>query len=166
MKLTQQVLKNSLLLSGEIDDAALLPLTQYLAKYKKGTILINSEGGNVVAGLAMYDIIRASGCDLTAIVVGECQSIAIMPLLACKKRYGLKHSKFSIHHGSFEMNQPESQKEMVGIVKELIEQDKDYQNIILSTTKMTAKELANKIKYGYYFNSTEATKYKFIEKIL
>ncbi len=68
------------------------------------SIYINSPGGVINAGLAIYDTIRYIGCDVRTVCIGQAASLGAL-LLACGtpgKRYALPHSRIMIHqpHGA------------------------------------------------------------------
>ncbi len=62
-------------------------------------ILINSRGGSVQDGWAIYDVLRSSGKNITATVEGVCASMASVVLMAAPKeaRYSAPHATFCIH---------------------------------------------------------------------
>lgn len=62
-------------------------------------IIINSGGGDVNQGLAIYDAIRRTPCKVIATVVGTCYSIAAWILQAADHRIMTPHSSLMIHEG-------------------------------------------------------------------
>ena len=63
------------------------------------SLYVNSPGGSITAGLAIYDTIQFIKNDVTTICVGQAASMAAV-LLACgcaKKRFALPHSRILIH---------------------------------------------------------------------
>ncbi len=63
------------------------------------SILINSPGGSLFEGLAMYDMVKNS--DIEIGVIGLCASAATLPLIASSKRWGTPNSRYLIHNPSF-----------------------------------------------------------------
>lgn len=63
------------------------------------TIVINSQGGNVTDGYAMYDAIRSCKCRFRVEVMGQCMSAATMVLAAGDERIAHKNAVFMIHDG-------------------------------------------------------------------
>ena len=63
------------------------------------SLYINSPGGSVTAGLAIYDTMQFVKCDVSTICVGQCASMAAVLLAAgaAGKRYALPHSRVLIH---------------------------------------------------------------------
>lgn len=66
----------------------------YSRTYPK-TILINSDGGDVAAALAIYDAL--SGRDIDTVATGACQSAATIVLQAGQVRYATPHTYFRVH---------------------------------------------------------------------
>jgi ATP-dependent Clp protease protease subunit len=62
------------------------------------TLYIRSSGGNVPAGLDIYDIVKHSKAPVTGIVFSYANSMAAIILQACKIRKALKHSQIVIHN--------------------------------------------------------------------
>ncbi|HET6352385.1 MAG TPA: ATP-dependent Clp endopeptidase proteolytic subunit ClpP [Coriobacteriia bacterium] len=62
-------------------------------------LYINSPGGSVTAGLAIYDTMQFIKCPVSTICVGQCASMAAVLLAAgaAGKRYALPHSRVLIH---------------------------------------------------------------------
>ena len=82
---------NAPILEGEIG----LDIT--LSSFKGvESVLINSPGGSLFAGLAQYDYIKGSGVEVGCI--GVCASAATLPLLASDKRWGTPNSRYLIHN--------------------------------------------------------------------
>ncbi len=63
------------------------------------SLYINSPGGSVTSGLAIYDTMQFIKCDVSTICVGQCASMAAVLLAsgAAGKRYALPHSRVLIH---------------------------------------------------------------------
>ncbi len=61
-------------------------------------VRINSMGGSVDAGFAIYDLLRTSGKNITTIIEGQCYSIATVIALAGDERKATENSSFLIHN--------------------------------------------------------------------
>ncbi|HET6613376.1 MAG TPA: ATP-dependent Clp endopeptidase proteolytic subunit ClpP [Kofleriaceae bacterium] len=86
------------------DDVANIVIAQLLFLYaeepeKDIMLYINSPGGVVSSGLAIYDTMQYVGCDVATICMGQCASAAAFLLCAGThgKRYALPHSRIMIH---------------------------------------------------------------------
>jgi len=66
---------------------------------KDVSLYINSPGGSVTAGLAIYDTMQYVRCDVSTICIGQCASMAAVLLAAgaAGKRYALPNSRVLIH---------------------------------------------------------------------
>lgn len=63
------------------------------------TILMNSPGGSVADGMAMFDAIKYNPCHITIIVLGEACSMAPIILQAADHRLAYPFSRFMLHEG-------------------------------------------------------------------
>ncbi|MBP5274580.1 MAG: ATP-dependent Clp protease proteolytic subunit, partial [Abditibacteriota bacterium] len=97
-----------IMLSGEIfDEMANAVIAQMLFLEKDDPerdieIYINSPGGSVIAGLAIYDTMQLIKCDVSTICVGSSMSMGAVLLSsgARGKRSALPNSRIMIHQGS------------------------------------------------------------------
>lgn len=92
------------MLFGEIDDTAagiVIPQLMYLDSIDKSDIqlYINSPGGSVTAGFAIYDAMRCLKCDVATVAIGQASSMGAFLLAAGTKgkRYALKNASIMIH---------------------------------------------------------------------
>jgi ATP-dependent Clp protease protease subunit len=127
---------------------------------------INSQGGSVSDGLAIYDTMNYVQCDVNTICVGLAASMAAVLLAAGAKgkRMALPNSEVMIHQP---MGGVQGQAADVEIVAKHILKIKDKINHILA--KHTGQKV-EKIKVDsdrdYYMSSEEALKYGIIDKII
>lgn len=90
-----------------IEHVSLSDISDFIASLpeeeKNIDILINSRGGNVRDGWAIYDALRQSGKELTATVEGVCASMASVVLMAAPKeaRFAAPHATFLLHEPRF-----------------------------------------------------------------
>jgi ATP-dependent Clp protease, protease subunit len=109
MDIYSRLLKDRIVMIGqEITDALantviaqLLYLTTEDPK-KDIQIFINSPGGYITAGLAIYDTIKFLGCDVSTYCIGQAASMGALLLAAGTKgkRFALPHSRIMIHQPS------------------------------------------------------------------
>ncbi len=88
-----------IVLSGELSDKEGDLHQRFLdvPRNSRGTLFIDSCGGNAFIGLALASLIRLRGLKATAVVAGECSSAALMPFAACVDRYVTPHSTLLFH---------------------------------------------------------------------
>ncbi len=167
-----RILKNRIiLLSGEIDDnTANIVIAEllYLDSISNDDIslYINSPGGSVSAGMAIFDTMNYIKSDVSTICIGMAASMAAF-LLACGKsgkRYCLPNSEVMIHQP---LGGVQGQATEIKIVAERIIKLKNKLNQILSEkTNKKLSEIEKDTDRDYYMNSQEALEYGIIDKII
>lgn len=135
-------------------------------KTKDIKFYINSPGGSVVSGLAIYDTMQYISCDVSTICVGMAASMASVLLAAGApgKRLALPNSEIMIHQV---MGGYEGQASDIKIHAEHILKIKDKMNKILA--KHSGKKLAEVERDSdrdYFMTTEEAKKYGLIDKII
>ncbi|MFN3871747.1 MAG: ATP-dependent Clp protease proteolytic subunit [Ignavibacterium sp.] len=130
-------------------------------------IYINSPGGSVTAGLAIYDTMRFIKPDVSTICVGMAASMAAILLAGGTKgkRFALPHSKILIH-------QPWTQ----GIggqvtdveihAKEMLKTRETLYNILAEHTGKSYDQIAKDCERDYFLTAQEAKEYKLIDDII
>ena len=129
-------------------------------------IYINSPGGSVSAGLAIYDTMNYIKCDVSTIAIGTAASMGSFLLAAGTKgkRYALKNSEIMIHEV---LGGTEGQASVIKMQAERIINLRDKMNKLLAKlTGNTYKKICNDTKRDYFMNADEALKYGIIDKIL
>lgn len=167
-----RLLKNRIiLLSGEIDDdLANIVIAEllYLDSISKEDIslYINSPGGSITSGMAIYDTMNFIKSDVSTICVGMCASMAAF-LLSCGKkgkRYGLANSEVMIHQP---LGGVKGQATEIDIAaKRILNIRKKINNILVKNTKKTLKQIEKDTDRDYYMTANEALDYGIIDKIL
>lgn len=158
-------------ISGEIDDDlanSVVAQLLYLDSINNNdiSIYINSPGGSITSGMAIYDTMNFIKSDVSTICIGMAASMAAF-LLSCGKRgkrYILPNSEVMIHQPLGGVN---GQATEIKIVAERILKLKNKINNLLSIN--TGKEL-NIIEIDterdYYMDSKEALSYGIVDKII
>ena len=158
-------------LSGTVtDEAANIVVAQliYLESVnpdKDISIYINSPGGSVTAGLAIYDTMQYVKCDISTICVGMAASMGAFLLAAGKKgkRYALPNSEVMIHQP---LGGAEGQATDVEIAAQHLVRTKARLNAILAKT--TAQPLEKIIKdtdRNFFMSAEDALNYGIVDKI-
>lgn len=129
-------------------------------------LYINSPGGSVTAGLAIYDTMQYIKCDVSTICVGMAASMAAVLLSAGKKgkRFSLPNSEILLHQV---MGQAGGQAVEIEISAKHIMKIKERLNKILS--KHTGQALGNIEKdtdRDFYLTSEDAKEYGIVDKII
>ena len=159
------------LLCGEIDDNVsniIIGELLYLDSLNHNDIslYINSPGGSVTAGMAIYDTMNFIKSDVSTICVGMSASMAAFILATGKKgkRFILPNAEVMIHQP---LGGVQGQATEIKIVAERILKLKKKLNMILA--KATGKDLEtinNDTERDYFMDSDEALDYGIVDKIL
>ena len=167
-----RLLKNRIiLLSGEIDDDVsnvIIAQLLYLDSISQEdiSIYINSPGGSITSGMAIYDTMNFIKSDVSTTCVGMCASMSAF-LLSCGtpgKRYCLPYSEVMIHQP---LGGVKGQATEISIVAKRILALRTKLNTILSkNTKKNIKQIEQDTERDYYMTSSEALDYGIIDKIL
>lgn len=160
-----------ILLNGEIDDnTANIVVAEllYLDSINNDDIslYINSNGGSITSGMAIYDTMNFIKSDVSTICIGMAASMAAFLLSSGKKgkRYSLKNSEVMIHQP---LGGASGQATEIKIAAERILRIKDRMNRILAENTNKSIEVIEKdTERDYFMTSDEALSYGIIDKIL
>lgn len=161
-----------ILIFGEINDslsASVIAQLLFLASVdeKKDIYLyINSPGGSVSSGLAIYDTMRYIPCNVVTIGMGLCASMAAFLLSSGspKKRYALPHTKIMIHQP---LGGAQGQAtDIMIIAEEIIKIKKMINQILAENTNQPVEQIAKDVERDYYMTSIEALNYHIIDEIM
>lgn len=167
-----RLLKNRIiLLSGEIDDnlantvvAELLYLDSL--SHDDISIYINSPGGNVTSGFAIYDTMNFIKSDVSTICLGIAASMAAFLLSSGKKgkRYALPNSEVMIHQP---LGGASGQATEIKIAAEhILNTKKKLNDILAKNTGKSIKQIENDTDRDNYLSADNAKDYGLIDKIL
>lgn len=133
---------------------------------KDVSIYINSPGGAVMAGLAIYDTMQYVKCPLTTICVGQAFSLAAVLLAAGTKgkRYALPHARLLLHQplGGFS-----GQASDVDIqAKEIVRVKDQLNGVIANHTGQDLDKVKHDTDRDFYFGPVEAKEYGLIDHVI
>lgn len=158
-------------LSGEIDDAVANTVVAQLiyleAKdpQKDISLYINSPGGSVSAGLAIYDTMNYIKCDVSTICIGMAASMGAFLLSSGQKgkRYALPNSEIMIHQP---LGGAQGQASDIKIAAEHILKTKRKLNEILAKNSgRPVADLERDTDRDNYLSAQEALEYGLIDKV-
>ena len=160
-----------IMLSGEIDDNLsniIIAELLYLDSLNNDpiSIYINSPGGSITSGMAIYDTMNFVKSKVSTVCVGMAASMAAFLLSAGEEgmRYALPNSEVMIHQP---LGGAQGQATEIKIAAERILKLKEKLNKILSkNTKQDIKKIENDTERDYFMSSNEALEYGLIDKIL
>ena len=167
-----RLLKNRIiLLSGEIDDilantvvAELLYLDSL--SHEDISIYINSPGGNVTSGFAIYDTMNFIKSDVSTICLGMAASMAAFLLSSGKegKRYALPNAEIMIHQP---LGGASGQATEIKIAAEhILKTKKKLNEILAKNTGKSIKQIENDTDRDNYLTANDAKDYGLVDKIL
>ena len=159
-------------LGGEVtDDEANLIVAQMLfleadAPDKDISLYINSPGGSITAGMAIYDTMQYIRCDVSTICIGMAASMGAFLLAA-----GAKGKRRALPNGEILIHQPlggaRGQATEVAIhAEQLIKTREKMNKILAERTGQTVEQIALATERDHYMTAEEALKYGLIDEII
>lgn len=130
------------------------------------TMYINSPGGSVSAGLAIYDAMQYVKCDVSTVCVGIAASMgAVLVTAGAKgKRYILPHSKVMIHQP---WGGAQGQATDIEIqAREIIKTKATLNEILARHSGKPLKQVERDTDRDYYLNAQESIEYGLVDKIV
>ncbi len=168
-----RLLKDRIVFIGsQIDDSvANLVIAQMLFLQAEDSdrdiyLYINSPGGVISSGLAIYDTMQYISNDVATICMGQAASMAavLMAAGAVGKRSALPHSRIMIHQP---MGGSQGQAAMIEIYAREILYMRDRLNEILSGhTKQSLKKIAKDTDRDFFMSAEEAKEYGIVDKVI
>ncbi|MBQ8995856.1 MAG: ATP-dependent Clp protease proteolytic subunit [Oscillospiraceae bacterium] len=124
------------------------------------TIYINSPGGDVPSGLAIYDLLHMTKTPIRTVCVGKAASMAAILFLAGDKREMLPHSQIMIHDPSLNASlQGMKPAEMSRELSSLKKVQKILCEAICEATGKSMQSVRSKTKKDSFFDADEAIAY-------
>ena len=133
---------------------------------KEITLYINSRGGLVTAGMAIYDTMQYIKCDIRTIVMGQaCSMASLLASAGTKgKRMMLPHARHMIHQP---LGGASGQATDVEIrANELLRWKKELTEIYEKTTGQPLQKLKDDMERDKFMNAEEAKAYGLVDKIV
>ena len=160
-----------ILLNGEIDDNLANSIVAQLLfldsqNHNDINIYINSPGGSITSGMAIYDTMNLVKSDISTICMGMCASMAAFLLSSGTKgkRYILPNAEVMIHQP---LGGAQGQATEIKIAAERILKLKSNLNKILANnTNQPLEKIENDTERDYFLSSTEALNYGIVDKII
>lgn len=159
-------------ITGEITDATANTVVAQLL-YLEGKdpkkdicLYINSPGGSVTAGMAIYDTMNFIKCDVSTICVGLCASMGAFLLSS-----GAKGKRLCLPNGEVMIHQPlggaQGQASDILISAKHIERTKkNLIKIISQNTNQDIEKVEQDCDRDYYMTAEEAKKYGLVDKVI
>ncbi len=129
-------------------------------------LYINSPGGSVTAGLAIYDTMQWVSCDVATYCLGQCASMGSLLLAA-----GAKGKRFALPHGRIMIHQPLAGMEGTATdimihAEEFIRMKRQLNDIYRRHTGQTMEKLEGDTDRDRFMSPEEARDYGLIDKVV
>ena len=130
------------------------------------TFYINSPGGSVTAGMAIYDTMQYIRCDVATLCMGQAASMGAFLLAAgaAGKRFALPNSRIMIHQP---MGGYQGQATDIEIhAKEILRMRADLNSILAKHTGKPVKQIEQDTERDNFMTALEAKAYGLVDKVL
>jgi ATP-dependent Clp protease protease subunit len=127
---------------------------------------VNSPGGSVTAGMAIYDTMQYIKPDIATICMGQATSMAALLLAAGTegKRYALPHSRIMIHQP---LGGTQGQATDIDIhAREILKMRDTLNHILFEHTGQPLEKVRKDTERDYFMTSEEAKEYGIVDKVI
>ncbi len=130
-------------------------------------LYINSPGGSITAGMAIYDTMQYVSPDITTVCIGQAASMAAV-LVACGakgKRYALPNSRFLLHQPS--LSGLAGQATDIDIhAREILRMRENLNNILADHTGQTLESIQKDVERDFILDAAQAKDYGLVDEII
>lgn len=132
------------------------------------SLYINSPGGSVSAGMAIFDTMNFIKCDVSTICIGICASMAAVLLAsgAKGKRIALPNSKIMIHQPLLSGYFQDQTTNLEIETKQMLETKNSINRILADACGKTIEQIEKDTDRNYYMNALSAKDYGLVDKVL
>ena len=157
--------------TGIDDDLANLVIAQMLFLESEDpdkdiNLYINTPGGLVTAGLAIYDTIQYIRPDVSSICMGQASSMGALLLAAgaAGKRYALPHSRILLHQPMGGFQGPATDVDIQA--REILRLREELNNILVSHTGQSGEKIHRDTDRDFYMTGPQAKEYGIIDDVV
>ena len=130
------------------------------------TMFINSPGGEITSGLALYDVMKAVKCPIHTVCTGMAASMAAILFSAGDKRHILEHARVMIHDPQLIQGYGGSTLTVKAVAEDMMRIREITCKILADHTGKSLEEIYDKTAKDTYFNAEEAVEYGLADKII
>ena len=161
-----------IMLSGEVNDQVASSIVAQMLfleaedPEKDIYFYINSPGGVVTAGMAIFDTMNYIRPDITTICIGQAASMGAFLLSSGEKgkRYALPHARIMIHQP---LGGAQGQATDIAIqAEEILRMKKELNGILAKNTGQTAKQIEKDTDRDNFMSAKESVEYGMIDEVL
>ena len=130
------------------------------------SLYINSPGGSVTDGMAIYDTMNFLQCDIVTYCVGQAASMATLLLAAGTKgkRYALPNSRVMMHQPTGGATGQTSDISIAA--REILRWRARMNQLLASHTKKSAEEVSSDSDRDFYLTAEDALQYGIVDKVI
>ncbi len=170
-----RLLRDNIIFVGfPIDDAAANLITAQLLFLEAENpdrdiwLYINSPGGSITAGMAIYDTMQFVRPDITTVCVGQAASMAAVLLAAGAKgkRHALPNSRILLHQPSIAGGLAGQATDIDIHAREILRMRENLNKIIAGHTGQTVETIAKDVERDFILDADKAKKYGVIDEII
>ena len=130
------------------------------------TLYINSPGGEVSSGLAMYDAMQAVSCPVKTVCVGMAASMAAVLFCSGAKREILPHARILVHDPVISGSIGGSALKLDSVAKDLMQTRETMGRILAKHTGHSLEDVLSKTATNSYFNASEAVAWGLADRVI
>jgi len=165
--------KRIVCITNEIDDANTQELISQIislmldSSKKPIVFLINTGGGDVYGGFAIYDLIKSLKVKTIGIVLGAAFSMGSIIFCACQERYISKNGVFLLHQPKImELDMPIKGMDIRAEAKEMANLHEKFIDVYAEISNLTRKKVENLITNETFLNPQQTLDMGFTTKII
>jgi ATP-dependent Clp protease, protease subunit len=174
VEMEEQFLKRrEIFLWGEINDESAEVIVKKILFFDGQsdddiTLYINSPGGIISAGLAIYDAMQYAKSDVSTICMGQAASMGALLLCAgtAGKREAWEHSRVLIHQPLISGNMFGPASDLQIQAEEMLRVRDNLNDILVHHTKQELKKIVEDTDRDYFMSAEEARQYGIIDKVV
>lgn len=158
-------------LVGEVDAASVNTLIRQLRYLQRQdpkasvTLYINSPGGSVDSGMALYDVMQAVSCPIRTVCVGLAASMAALLFVSGSERDMLPHSRLMIHDPLI-IQTGGSALKLKAVSDDLMETRQIIAKVIADHSGKSMEEILAKTANDSYFRAEEAIEFGLADRVI
>lgn len=169
----QMLARRQIFLWGEIDDESAQSIVSKILFFdslndEDITIYLNSPGGVISSGLAIYDAIQNAHSDVAVVCMGQAASMGSLLLCACTKgkRSAWQHARVLIHQPLISGNMYGPASDIQIQAEEMMRVREQLNEILAKHTGQPIKKIEEDTDRDHFMSADEALKYGIIDQII
>ena len=157
---------------GEINSESVYAISRQLRYLQRQdpkaeiTLYIDSPGGEVSSGLALYDVMKSISCPVRCICMGSAASMGALLFTAGDKREILPHGRVMIHDPLIAGGVGGSALKLQSISQNLMKTREELCEILSKHTGKTLDEIYEKTAHDSWFSAEEAVSFGLADRII